>query len=528
MTGPSGVSVLVCDDTAAKRYVIASWLRREGYVVLEAETGTQAIELASQGDIDLAVLDVHLPDMSGLDVCASIKSDPRTASTPVMHISAVSVAPEDRSAGLENGADAYLVDPIDPLEMLSTIRSLLRSSGARRTAERLATRLERLSTASLRINVALNATRLAAAASDAAARVLDTESVVVVLDEPGPAAAGRTNVAGVTSTWEVPTELAAGLLHGAAQATQIHAADAPWSKILFGCYDGPWRIMPIHSRHVQVGLVAVPAHAVAEDDDEMMIRRLAQTVTVALGNLRVFVEEHRTALALQRSLLPASLPPLPGLVVAARYKASDEQAEVGGDFYDAFQTDDGGTVVVIGDVQGHSLEAAVVMAELRYSVRAYVYDGSPLGQVLSRVNAVLMRGHLEMTATLCMLMFPPDRQTMVVANAGHIPPLIVHDGVASYLEHGSPLLGVDYPPDESMVMPRPIGDRILLMTDGLVERRGEDMTVAMDRLARDFGGTMSLGAEQIADQLMEQWGGGEDDVALIVVDVVDPARTASE
>src|SRR5512146_774539 len=127
MTGPSGVSVLVCDDTAAKRYVIASWLRREGYAVLEAETGTQAIELASRGDIDLAVLDVHLPDMSGLDVCASIKSDPRSASTPVMHISAVAVAPEDRSAGLENGADAYRVAPIAPLEMLSTIRSLLRS-----------------------------------------------------------------------------------------------------------------------------------------------------------------------------------------------------------------------------------------------------------------------------------------------------------------------------------------------------------------------------------------------------------------
>ena len=122
------------------------------------------------------------------------------------------------------------------------------------------------------------------------------------------------------------------------------------------------------------------------------------------------------------------------------------------------------------------------------------------------MNAILMRSHLEMTATLCVLAFPPDRQTMVVANAGHIPPLIVHDGVASYLEHGSPLLGVEYPPEESMVMPRSIGDRILLMTDGLVERRGEDMTAAMDRLARDFGGTMSLGAEQIADQLMEQWG----------------------
>jgi DNA-binding response OmpR family regulator len=520
--------VLVCDDTAAKRYVIASWLRREGYTVLEAETGAQAIELASRGNIDLAVLDVDLPDMSGLQVCAGIKSDPRTAATPVMHISAVAVEPEDRSAGLENGADAYLVDPIEPVEMLSTIRSLLRSSGARRTAERLVTRLQRLSAASLRMNVALNATRLAAAASEAAARVLDTESVVVVLDEPGPAAAGRTNAAGVTSTWEVFTELAAKLLLGASTVTRIHAADPPWSRILSGCYDGPWRITPIHSGNVQVGLIAVPAHAVAGDDDEMLIRRVAQTLSIALGNIRVFVEEHRTALALQRSLLPASLPPLPGLVAAARYKASDEQAEVGGDFFDAFKTDDGGTVVVIGDVQGHSLEAAVVMAELRYSLRAYMFDGSTPDQVLSRVNGILLRTHREMTATLCMLLFPPDQQTMVVANAGHLPPLIVHDGVASYLELGGPLLGADHPPDQSIVMPLPIGARILLMTDGLLERRGEDITVAMDRLARDLEDTMAMGVDQLCDRLMEQSEGGEDDVALIVLDVVESARNASE
>ncbi len=520
MTSPSGFSILVCDDAAAKRYVIASWLRREGFTVLEAETGAQAIEIASQGAIDLAVLDVHLPDMSGLDVCASIKTDPRTAATPVMHISAVAVEPEDRSAGLENGADAYMVDPIEPLEMLSTVRALLRSSGARRTAERLAGRLQVLATASLRINVALNATRLAAVASEATSRVLDTESVVVLLDDPGPATAARTDVAGVTSSWDVPHELATELMDGATQASEIHAADSPWSSILYGCFDGPWRIAPVLSGGDRVGLLAVPAPAFAGYEDEDLVRRLVQIVAVALGNLRVFVEEHRTALALQRSLLPTSLPSLPGLLVAARYRASDEQAEVGGDFFDAFETDDGDSVVVIGDVQGHSLEAAVVMAELRYSLRAYVYDGIPPGQVLSRVNAVLMRSHREMIATLCMLVFPPDRQTMVVANAGHLPPLIVRDGVASYLDDTGTLLGVEHPPDESIVMPLPVGARILLMTDGLVERRGEDMTVAMERLARVLEGTTAVGVEQLSDQLMEQWGGGEDDIALILIDVV--------
>ena len=528
MTGPCGLSVLVCDDTPAKRYVIASWLRRDGFTVLEAETGAKAIEIAHQGNIDLAVLDVHLPDMSGLDVCASIKTDPRTSSTPVMHISAVAVEPADRSAGLDNGADAYMVDPIEPLEMLSTVRSLLRSSGARRTAERLTNRLQQLSAASLHVNVALNTTRMAAAASEAAARVFETESVVVLVNGPDPATAARTNVEGSTTTWELSAELTAALLHRTVESPEIHAADTPWKGILVGCYDGPWRIAPIHGRGARVGLIAVPAPAFADDDDEMLLRRLVQTVSVALGNLFVYVEEHRTALALQRSLLPSSLPPLPGLVIAARYTASDEQAEVGGDFFDAFQVDDGSTVVVIGDVQGHSLEAAVVMAELRYSLRAYAFEGLTAAEVLRRVNAVLMRSHSDLTATLCLLVFPADHETMIVANAGHLPPLIVHDGVASYVEHSSPLLGVDFPRDEPLVMPRPVGSRILLMTDGLVERRTEDLSVAMDRLAGVLAGTMAIGVEQVCDQLMEQWGGGEDDVALILLDVIDFARTTAQ
>ncbi|QNN53305.1 fused response regulator/phosphatase [Nocardioides mesophilus] len=525
MKGPFDACVLVCDDTPAKRYVISSWLRREGFTVLEAETGAQAIEIAQGGDIDLAVLDVHLPDMTGLDVCAIIKRDPHTAATPVMHISAVAVEPEDRSAGLENGADAYMVDPIEPVEMISMVRSLLRSSKARRSSERLTARLQQLATASLRINVALNAVRVAAAASEAAARVLETECLVVLVNAPDPATAARTDAAGTTSTWELSIDLAAALLQGAVQSSEIHAADAPWKTLLAGCYDGPWRITPVHNRGQKVGLILVPAPALAGDDDEMLLGRLVQTVSVTLGNLLVFLEKHRTSLALQRSLLPANLPSLPGLVIAARYTASDEQAEVGGDFFDAFQVDDGSTVVVIGDVQGHSLEAAVVMAELRYSLRAYAYEGLTPAEVLSRVNGILMRGHDEMTATVCLLMFSADHQTLVVANAGHLPPLIVLDGVAKYVDHGGSLLGVDYPPDQPLVVPRPTGARILLMTDGLVERRGEDMTLAMDRLAGVLEDTIHVPVEPLCDQLMEQWGGGDDDVALILLDVVDPPRT---
>jgi serine phosphatase RsbU (regulator of sigma subunit) len=205
--------------------------------------------------------------------------------------------------------------------------------------------------------------------------------------------------------------------------------------------------------------------------------------------------------------------------VAARYRASNDQAEVGGDFFDAFQADEAGTVVVIGDVQGHSLEAAVVMAELRYSLRAYVFVGLSPEEVLARTNEVLLRGHPELTATLCMLVFPAGTQSMLVANAGHIPPLVVRDGVATYLEHGGTMLGIDQPQEKPSEVPLEAGTRILLMTDGLVERRSEDMARAMERLARSVEESSTVPPEQLCDQLMEKWGGGEDDVALIVLDV---------
>ena len=83
--------VLVCDDTPAKRYVLASWLRRAGYQVVEADTAAEALTVLREQTVDLAVLDVHLPDGSGLDITKAVRSDPRLASRPILHVSAVAM-----------------------------------------------------------------------------------------------------------------------------------------------------------------------------------------------------------------------------------------------------------------------------------------------------------------------------------------------------------------------------------------------------------------------------------------------------
>jgi CheY-like chemotaxis protein len=121
-------TVLVVDDSDSKRYIMASWLRRAGYSVVEAATGQDALNIVERDPPNLAVLDVHLPDMSGLAVCARIKQSKASAGIPVLHVSAIAVDAADRSVGLDTGADAYLVDPIEPREFLSTVGALVRQS----------------------------------------------------------------------------------------------------------------------------------------------------------------------------------------------------------------------------------------------------------------------------------------------------------------------------------------------------------------------------------------------------------------
>jgi PAS domain S-box-containing protein len=119
------MKILHVDDTDAQRYALSRVLRHAGFDVLEARTGRQALDLASQLP-DLVILDVNLPDIDGFAVCKQIKANEATARIPVLHLSATMVSTEARVAGLDGGADAYLVQPVQQEELLATVRALLR------------------------------------------------------------------------------------------------------------------------------------------------------------------------------------------------------------------------------------------------------------------------------------------------------------------------------------------------------------------------------------------------------------------
>src|ERR1700723_3474622 len=171
-------TLLLVDDDEAKRYLLGTWLRRAGHTVPEAETGRDA-----PGPLDgigLGLLDVDLPGMGGSEGLRLVKSDPRTAAIPVIQVSATAVEVADRAHGLTQGADASLIEPTEPAELLATVTAALRYYRARQRAERTASSLSALVRATLDINAAETFDGLGSAAAAGAARIFSVPAILIV------------------------------------------------------------------------------------------------------------------------------------------------------------------------------------------------------------------------------------------------------------------------------------------------------------------------------------------------------------
>jgi serine phosphatase RsbU (regulator of sigma subunit)/FixJ family two-component response regulator len=513
--------ILLVDDDLAKRYVIGTWLRRAGHTVAEAGTGVEALAMATEAE--LVMLDVNLPDMSGFEVCRLIKADPATAATPVIQVSATAVEVADRAHGLTQGADAYLIDPAEPQELLATVTAVLRYSRARRRAERSAWLLNALTDVTLRINEATTFDGLAKVAAVGAAQIFGTAAVLIVVQPDGQLR--RTSATPsqlVPAQRGGPVELAAMLaarLLGPGDASgvtylaeQEYLALVPDSTIQSDVCLAMARTKPDRP---PVGLVV--GRQGAPGPDEMQIQRqLVQSVALAVEALRSYAEEHLVALTLQRSFLPAELPSVAGLALSVRYIPASDQAEIGGDFYEALTWQDK-LLVAIGDVQGHSLHAATVMGELRHALRAFASEGHLPLDITVLVNDVLRRYHPGIIATLCLAAVDPLTGDLELVNCGHIPALIAVDREARYVGEGGLMLGLpfDQPHRQQAVLPP--GGTLLLVTDGLIEERAVLLDDNLEKLRLAAAAASEAPIEAFTNQLMSLFGAREDDVAMIAI-----------
>jgi serine phosphatase RsbU (regulator of sigma subunit)/FixJ family two-component response regulator len=520
--------LLLVDDDEAKRYVLSVYLRRAGFTVIEAGTGKDALEQANA--VDLVLLDVNLPDISGFDVCRQIKADPGTAAIPVIQVSATAVETADRAHGLTQGADAYLIDPVEPEELIATVTAALRYYRARQRAESTARLLTALTAVTLEINGATTFDGLARAAATGAARIFEAPAVLILIQPDGQLR--RTSMApgqAVPAQRGGPLQLAEGvaaqLLPPGEITTAVRIPKADWLALVSDSTlrsDVCVAIAKTKPDRPPVGLV-VAQEGVAGDEEMQILRQLALSVALAVEALRSYAEEHNIAMTLQRSFLPAALPVLPGVAMAVRYIPASDQAEVGGDFYEALSWRDGAILLAIGDVQGHSLHAATVMGELRHALRAFAAEGHPPVAISGLVNDVLRRYHPNVIATICLALLDLETGELELVNCGHIPALIIDGQTAYYRGEGGLMLGLPWhdPHIERFILPA--GATLLMITDGLVEDRRAFLDDNMEKLRLAAIDAHAADLEAFTNHLMAMFGPRDDDVAMIALRRTEPS-----
>ncbi|ONH23300.1 SpoIIE family protein phosphatase [Pseudofrankia asymbiotica] len=228
------------------------------------------------------------------------------------------------------------------------------------------------------------------------------------------------------------------------------------------------------------------------DGSQLWVQGLGRVVSSSAGQatrvIGLVVDvtwRHAMVDMLQRAILPQTLPQLPGIDLVAHYLPAARDAGIGGDWYDVGKLPDGGVLLVVGDVAGHGLSAVAAMAELRHAARAYALAGfSPAG-ITTQLSANLAPDPDGTTATVVVTRFDPTSRLLTWSCAGHPPPLLISGGEVDYLDdvHG-PILGVDPSLSYSQTDLRlPPESRLLLYTDGLVERRHLSITDRLDTLA---------------------------------------------
>jgi putative methionine-R-sulfoxide reductase with GAF domain len=208
-------------------------------------------------------------------------------------------------------------------------------------------------------------------------------------------------------------------------------------------------------------------------------------------------DDRQAAVALHRSLLPSALPAVRDTELAARYVTGT--GNVGGDWYDVFALPSGQLAIVIGDVAGSGLPAAVIMGRMRSALRAYALQGGDPARTLSLLDRKIQYFEPDAMATVLLGIYEPESGRLTVASAGHLPPVLAAPGQRPgtvELDTGPPIGVADDPSRGSTVFSVPPGALLCFYTDGLVERRDQPLTEGIGRLA-DVAGQFTSSADSV-------------------------------
>ncbi|MEV7203963.1 PP2C family protein-serine/threonine phosphatase [Streptomyces griseoluteus] len=260
------------------------------------------------------------------------------------------------------------------------------------------------------------------------------------------------------------------------------------------------------------------------DEGDELLARLGSLTAQARERAEQQRSQVELAIALQRGMLPGDLPRRPGLHLAVRYAPANQGLNVGGDWYDAFAMPDGKIGLTIGDVQGHNIEAAAFMGQVRAALRALASVTSEPGELLARTNDLLVTLGSDLFATCTFLRLDPVTGVLESARAGHIPFVwATADGKSGVVhDMGGPPLGIQPGMDYRVTRHRlSTGGVFVLLTDGVVEGPSLHVEDGLAQVARLAGiaAVAGLKAHALAAAVIKgaDHVGHEDDAAVLVV-----------
>ncbi|MGC1215729.1 MAG: SpoIIE family protein phosphatase, partial [Micromonospora sp.] len=482
--GAGGGRILVADDNADLREHV-SRLLAPSYEVITVPDGVEALRLAVDTPFDLVLTDVMMPRLDGYGLVTALRANPRTRHVPIVLLSARAGSAE-AVAGLAVGADDYLTKPFSSQELIARVRANVELGQLRGQIIR---RLRALADAAVAINTARSTAEVVQVAARHAVSLAE---------------AARAAVTAVGARYEADA-----------------GGEAPAE---------PSVILPLTgTTGEQLGELRVWRRD-GDGTEQAALTELARLVGVRLENAQLYEAEHRIATTLQHSLLPRTLPQLPGAVVASRYLPGSADVEIGGDWYDVIGTAHDELVLVIGDVVGKGVRAAAAMGQLRNALRAYVLEGFDPGRALTRLNRLVGSTEGGSFATVVCIWFSPRTGRLRYASAGHPSPLLIRGDDVAFLHDralGPPVGAIpqaSYRTVEGELAP---GGRLLLYTDGLIEDRQLGIDAALGQLRADA----TIRREHVSDlvdAVVERVAGRtrHDDVAVLALEVTELNRFA--
>jgi PAS domain S-box-containing protein len=641
--GPERPSILLVDDRPENLLALTAVLEPLAVRLVTAGSGEEALRALLGEDFAVVLLDVQMPGMDGFETAEYIRGRERSASTPIIFLTAVSTDMSQVLRGYEAGAVDYVLKPFDPVILRSKVAVFAELDRHRRARERADELLRRAWASSpagmavvdaqgliVRANPSLTA-MLGSAATAPGSRVADRfhaddrEAVIalgrqalrtgegpataelrlVLGDEDIPVAvvvapvrdaqgdaqslllqledlrerrasqaaharaaaeraaraeaealAGRlARVAALTDgldalgLGELVDELCRRLhevlgARGAAVRVldpggavvadaERGAADHAGRALRQALHEGDGAVelpdgalgVPLRAGGELFGAVAVSGSGAGAPAGQRaaLVAHAAERAALIIRRALLLEREQHVASTLQTDLLPHSLPELPGVSIAAHFRAGGHGIEVGGDWYDVIALSGGRVGLVVGDVAGRGVAAAARMGQLRSVARAYALEGHAPAAFAQRMNLYHRALSPDDLTTIVYAVIEPDRERLRFVNAGHPPPLLRPGrGAPKLLTGVTPPLGVsDLPVHPETVVDFPAGSALVLYTDGLIERRGEGVDCGLQRLLGAASSVRSGGSvETLRDRVVDSCLGpssGDDDVTALFV-----------